>query len=62
MELKDKDELKNMLKKDQKPEEPKKNKVPDLKRIPIITNNIDWKGFVPDKDQLLKNIESAVDN
>lgn len=58
----EKDELKNMLKKEQKPQEPKKEKVPDLKRIPIITSAIDWKGFVPDKAQLLRNIESAVDN
>jgi hypothetical protein len=39
-----------------------KKKVPDLKRIPLISNPIDWKGFVPDKAQLMKNIESAVDN
>ena len=39
-----------------------KKKVPYLKRIPLISNPIDWKGFVPDKAQLMKNIESAVDN
>ena len=30
--------------------------------MPLITNHIDWKAFVPDKAQLLRNIESAVDN
>ena len=35
--------------------------MPDLKRIPLIANPIDWKSFVPDKLLLLKNIENAVD-
>lgn len=36
--------------------------MPNLEKVPLITNPIDWKGFVPDKKQLMKNIESAVDN
>ena len=36
--------------------------LPNLQKVPLITNHIDWKGFVPDKLQLMKNIEAAVDN
>ena len=33
---------------DEKSDEEEK-KVPNLEKVPLITNPIDWKGFVPDK-------------
>ena len=36
--------------------------MPDLEKIPIIANPLDWKARVPSQSLLLKNIEAAVDN
>ena len=36
--------------------------MPELKKVPIIDNPIDWKAFVPDPIQLRNNIAKAVDN
>lgn len=57
-----KGQLKDLLKQETPKENEKEKKLPDLERIPIIKNPLDWKARVPSQSLLLKNIEAAIDN
>ena len=58
-----KGQLKNMLKPENEDGEPEKlKKLPDLKKVPLISNDLDWKARIPDQALLLRNIDNAVDN